>query len=119
MVKFEAEVVNKGRLLDNILHTNLLILFDKRLNDFLKDFGVEHNNAINTGGIKENDILDIDGQEYIITKIGNKVNEELPKTGHTAIKIGTELDTDTDNMILVSGESFPVINEGTKIIIRD
>lgn len=116
-MKYRTKVINKGRLLDDLIKTNLLILFDISKNDFLKDFGIEHESSQLLEDIEIGDILKIDKQEFPIIKIGKIANKEFGETGHTTFKIGNEIEPDNENMILVLGEKFPKIEEGTVIEI--
>ncbi len=119
MVKvFESKIVSVGPEAKNMIETtNMLILFGKEAPSDLAEYCFIIDNKELTGLINEGGYLLINDDEYLITAVGNVVNENLSNLGHITISFDGLKKANLPGTLHVVGDKKPVLNNGTKVQI--
>ncbi|MFP7170297.1 PTS glucitol/sorbitol transporter subunit IIA [Terribacillus sp. 7520-G] len=98
----------------------IVILFGMEAPAELKEISFLHQveQAEEDNAIKEGGTLIIDGQEFLIEKVGSAANENLQTLGHISIYF-TEPEAEVlPGAVFASPHTFPVIQEGSKITFK-
>ena len=119
MKKFEVTVTSIGEMAQGLLSQNLMVLFAKgHMVMELEDLSVVHDGGELHEDIKAGDKLHIDNQTYTITAVGDRVNDNLRKLGHTCIKFDGKSTPEMPGDIHIKSTELPKINLGQTITIE-
>ncbi|MCP0887468.1 PTS glucitol/sorbitol transporter subunit IIA [Ligilactobacillus sp. WILCCON 0076] len=116
-VIFSTQVLEIGAEVEDFKKINMAILFGNEAPDALRSscfiINVEPISTQLEPGMK----IRFDAQEYVITSIGNEVQNNLERLGHTTVSFTDREEAKLPGTIYVSKRTYPLIRIGTKIQI--
>ncbi|MFT9191488.1 MAG: PTS glucitol/sorbitol transporter subunit IIA [Liquorilactobacillus sp.] len=116
-VIFSTKVLEIGNEVADFKAINMAILFGDEAPDALRSscfiINVEPISAQIESGMK----IRFDNQEYVITSVGNEVQNNLGRLGHTTVSFTGKVEAKLPGTIYVSKGNYPLIKEGTIIQI--
>jgi glucitol/sorbitol PTS system EIIA component len=117
---YQTIVKEIGAMTQAFEDDKIVILFGMEAPAELKEISFLH--QVEHGGdneaIKEGGSLLIDGQEFVIEKVGTAANENLQTLGHISIYFSEPEGEVLPGAVFASPHTFPVIQEGSKIIFK-
>lgn len=99
---------------------NMIVLFDDSAPAELADISVTHRGPQIDKAICVGDILEIGGENYIVTAVGEDANRTLKTIGHATLKFSGKDKAELPGQIELKGDKTPkfVIGEAIKIIYK-
>lgn len=116
-VVFSTQVLEIGAEVNDFKTINMAILFGNEAPDVLRSSCFIINVEPISDQIETGMKIRFDNQEYIITSVGNEVQHNLGRLGHTTISFTGKTEAKLPGTIYVSEKDYPVIKVGTKIQI--
>lgn len=118
MKKYEVTVTGIGELVKEFLGQNIIVLFDENAPLELQDISVLHTEGELLDDIKAGDVLRIGNRVYTITAVGEVVNKNVRRMGHTCLKFDGKTSPELPGDIHLKGGDAPFVNLGEKIVIE-
>lgn len=117
-VIYKNVVKNIGSLVESFEGEEMFILFGDNAPDTLKDFCYTIDIQPVNETIEVGNILEIDGNEYKITALGNVAEKNLVNLGHVTIVFDGSTEASLPGSIYVKGSSVPKLSIGSEILIK-
>lgn len=118
MKKYDVMVTKIGELVEEFIGQNIIILFNENAPLELQDISVLHTGGELLDDIKAGDRLSIGERVYTITAVGEVVNKNVRRMGHTCLKFDGKTSPELPGDIHLKGDQQPVVNLGESIIIE-
>ncbi|GIM30535.1 PTS sorbose transporter subunit IIB [Clostridium polyendosporum] len=117
---YRTVITGVGDLAEGFLEHNMFITFKDNAPQELVDYCFIHDENNLVDYIEVNDILQIDGQQYLITGVGSLVNDNLRDLGHITYKFSGETDASIAGTLYLEKKEVVPLNEGSIIkVIRN
>ncbi|RCW47358.1 MULTISPECIES: PTS glucitol/sorbitol transporter subunit IIA [unclassified Halanaerobium] len=114
---YEVEVTGLGEGVDEFLEQDLIVLFNNNAPAELAEISVIHTEAELKGEIEAGDIISIDDNDYKITAVGEVVNKNISRLGHSTLRFNGRDEAQLPGDINVEKSPLPDIKKGTIIKI--
>jgi len=114
---YEVEVTGLGEGVEEFLEQQLIVLFNDNAPAELAEISVIHTTADLNGEIEAGDIISIDDQEFKIKAVGDVVNKNISRLGHSTLRFNGEVEAQLPGDINLEEAEIPKIEEGTVIKI--
>lgn len=108
--KYESKITEIGADVEMFVEENMLVIFNETVPEALKSFGVIHEKAELLAQVESGDILEINGSQYNILFVGEKVNETLKEIGHCTIAFNGERDAQLPGTMCVEKKDLPALS---------
>ncbi|MDI3481603.1 MAG: glucitol/sorbitol system component [Tepidanaerobacteraceae bacterium] len=118
MKKYEVTITKIGELVKEFLSQNIIVLFNENAPLELQDISVMHTEGELLDDIKAGDKLTIGERIYTITAVGEVVNKNIRRMGHTCLKFDGKTSPELPGDIHLSGVYPPGASLGEKIVIE-
>ncbi|MEO1772218.1 PTS glucitol/sorbitol transporter subunit IIA [Candidatus Enterococcus ferrettii] len=118
MKYFESSVKEIGTAAGEFASEKMMVLFGEQAPVDLKDFCYSIQVRPLARKLETGDILAFDDQRFVITAIGNKVNDTFRELGHMTIKFNGQITADLPGTVHVEDKNYPQLRVGTKIILE-
>ena len=116
---YENKIIDAGALVSSFQDENMFILFGNNAPDTLKDFCYIVDIKSTEKSIEVGHTLDIDGNKFKITGIGDIAEKNLTSLGHTTIVFDGSEVASLPGSIYVEKSNMPEIKVGTILKIED
>ncbi|WP_434797134.1 PTS glucitol/sorbitol transporter subunit IIA [Terrisporobacter vanillatitrophus] len=115
---YKNKIKNIGSEVSAFEGESMFILFGDNAPDTLKDFcyTVDIQPVIET--IEVGHTIEIDGNEYKITAIGNVAEKNLESLGHVTIVFDGSTEASLPGSIYVEGLEVPKLSIGSEVLIK-
>jgi PTS system glucitol/sorbitol-specific IIA component len=114
---YETNVIKIGKYVPDMLSEKILILFKENVPDELADYCILHSGNKLYEEIVAGDEVQIRGESFKITAVGELVNKHLAELGHTTIKFDGSTVAELPGSLHVEGKDIPSVFEGDIIIV--
>jgi PTS system glucitol/sorbitol-specific IIA component len=114
---YEVEVTGLGEGVEEFLEQQLVVLFNDNAPAELAEISVIHSTAELKGEIETGDIITIDDKEFTIKAVGEVVNKNISRLGHSTLRFNGEDEAQLPGDINLENKEVPEISEGTVIKI--
>lgn len=117
MKKYEATVIEVGEMVEDLLQQKIVVLFDETAPKELREISIVHTGGILAREAEIGDIFTLGDNKYTITAIGDVVNKNLKKIGHSTLKFDGRATPELPGHIHLEGDNLPTIKPGDTIKI--
>lgn len=114
---YEVEVTGLGEGVEEFLDQQLVVLFNDNAPAELAEISVIHSTAELKGDIEAGDVIVIDDKEFEIKAVGEVVNKNISRLGHSTLRFNGENEAQLPGDINLEKKDIPEITEGTVIKI--
>ncbi len=114
---YEFKVSEIGTLAPALLEEGVFIIFEERSFISFLAFGFIHEKAELKKEVKVGDVLEVNGEQFPITHIGEWVNHNLKETGHTTFELSWAVEENFGNQVICEGKAYPKIKIGDTVRI--
>lgn len=118
MSVYQTKINSFGPMAEMFQEENMIVLFGNDAPEDLAEFTYNIDvNPVN-GKIEEGMTVQIGGESYQITAVGNVVEKNLNDLGHITIKFDGATEADLAGTLYVEAKEMPSIDVGTEIVIK-
>jgi len=114
---YEIKVTGLGKGVEEFLEQQLVVLFNDNAPAELAEISVIHSASELKGEIEAGDIITIDNNEFEIKAVGEVVNKNISRLGHSTLRFNSEDEPQLPGDINLEDKKIPEIKEGTVIKI--
>ncbi len=118
-VIFHTEVIELGEQVEAFFEEGMFVLFGENVPDTLKDFCYFIDSKDVDGTMKAGDRLNIDGNSYEITSVGEIAQKNLENLGHLTVVFNGAKEAGLPGSICVEAKPMPKLIMGSKISIEE
>lgn len=120
-VVYETEVTAVGPMAVEFAAEGILVFFGSDAPEELHEFAIIHEHSPNTRDVVPGDVIEIGGETFEVTGVGDVANENLRNLGHVVVKFNGLAETELPGEMSVAPGEIPDIQPGTlfRILSKD
>lgn len=114
---YEREIISIGDFLEESCEEGFIILFDEKASEDYREYCAIHSGTNLQAKLKVDDVFKLANTEYLITAIGDVVNENLAQLGHITLKFDGESEAEKSGTLHLEKKEIIKLKIGDSITI--
>jgi len=115
--RYVTEVTAVGPLFPEFREHGLVILFGETAPDDLREFVVQHRPVVADSAPQPGDVLELAGEQFAVTAVGDAVHENLLRLGHVSVKADANTSPPLPGDVCVEAKPLPDLEPGSIVRI--
>jgi PTS system glucitol/sorbitol-specific IIA component len=115
--RYVTEVTAVGPLFPDFRRQGLVILFGELAPEELHEFVVLHRPTVADSAPQPGDVLELAGEQFAVTAVGDGVPENLLRLGHASVKADGNTSPPMPGDICVEAKALPDLEPGSIVRI--
>ena len=116
-VRYATEVTAVGPMIPEFRAQGLLVLFGEMAPEELHEFVILHRPTVEDSAPEPGDVLDLGGEPFVVTAVGDVVAENLLRLGHASLKADGNTVPPMPGDICVEAKPLPDLPPGSVVRI--
>ena len=117
LVRYATEVIAVGELTPDFLAQGMLVLFGELAPEELHDFVVRHRPSVVGSVPVRGDVVELDGEPFVVTSVGDVAEANLINLGHVCIKADGSDPAPLPGDVCVEARPLPALVPGSTVRI--
>jgi glucitol/sorbitol PTS system EIIA component len=114
-VLYDTTVTSVGPMVDEFRRQGVVILFDERAPDELRDFAVIHSPSVQQSGPRPGDVVVLGDVELPVLAVGGVVEANLMALGHLDLKADGRTEAALPGDVCVPEVDLPLPEDGMRL----
>jgi glucitol/sorbitol PTS system EIIA component len=110
---YEINVTAIGPLVEEFTEAGVWVFFHDDAPEELAEFAMLHHAEAPREPIAEGQVLEIDGQRYAVTAVGDLANKNIRELGHMVLKANGAIEPELPGEVCIEALPFPQPSIGT------
>jgi PTS system glucitol/sorbitol-specific IIA component len=115
--RYVTEITAVGPLFPEFREHGLVILFGETAPEELREFVVQHRPVVADSAPQPGDVLELAGEQFAVTAVGDAVHENLLRLGHVSVKADANTCPPLPGDVCVEAKPLPDLEPGSIVRI--
>jgi len=112
-IRYETRVQAVGEMIPEFLTQGLIIFFGEIAPEELHDFVIRHRPTVSGSVPRPGDVIELDGEAFTVTAVGDVVADNLLQLGHFCLKADGSTNAPLPGDVCVEVRPLPLLATGS------